>query len=78
MSDYTPTTEQVRSAYWHGTVDRDVVGRGTEARDRFDSEFDRWLAAHDAEVRAEVISNMDKWIDASIDARRKTPREDAE
>jgi hypothetical protein len=42
MSDYMPTTEEVRDEYSdHGSwVDKES---GEEA-------FDRWLAAHDAEI----------------------------
>ena len=43
MSDYTPTTEEVRSRYFNGS------GRILPAF----GEFDAWLAAHDAEKRAE-------------------------
>lgn len=43
--DYTPTTEQVRDAYMEGTRSfwHPIPG----------PEFDRWLVAHDAEVRAD-------------------------
>ena len=44
--DYTPTTEEVRSRYFNGS------GRILPAF----GEFDRWLAAHDAEVRAGVVT----------------------
>ena len=43
MSDYTPTTEEVRIKY--------RLSSGRQPGDF--AEFDRWLAAHDAEVRAE-------------------------
>lgn len=51
MSEYTPTTESVRTAYAGAPA-------GVFARDAYNTrsqEFDRWLAAHDAEVRAEAI-----------------------
>ena len=44
--DYTPTTEEVREQYWAASGDR---RRGSSAW----GEFDRWLAAHDAQKRAE-------------------------
>lgn len=46
MSDYTPNDDQVRSAVMHsgGWLDEDA--------------FDRWLAAHDAEVRASVLAEQ--------------------
>ena len=46
--DYTPTTEQVRENFIWGAVDRGYTDDGIEG-----PAFDRWLAAHDAEVRAE-------------------------
>ena len=46
-SNYTLTTEDVREAYANG-VWNDGVGRsGPEV----DTEFDRWLVAHDAAIR---------------------------
>lgn len=48
MSDYTPTTEAVRAKYARGTR-----SDGTHAQFvKWQKEFDRWLAAHDAEVLA--------------------------
>ena len=44
MSDYTPTTEAIR-----GRIIQRGIGWGFYGLD----EFDRWLAAHDAEKRAE-------------------------
>lgn len=45
MSDYTPTTEEVIDTYY------DAPGMQSP---RFDGhEFDRWLAAHDAAIRAD-------------------------
>ena len=51
MIDYTPTTEQVREVYWAARVD---VRRPLDVRrpDSPSNEFNRWLAAHDADVRA--------------------------
>ena len=46
MSDYTPDTARVRDVY--GLFARDTASvRGDQ------DAFDRWLAAHDAEVRAD-------------------------
>ena len=45
MSEYTPTTEEVRRYY---------IAWGAESGpDDAAGEFDRWLAVHDAEVRAD-------------------------
>ena len=54
MSEYTPTTEEVREAIsewaWARRMFRPELGQsdGLEA--------DRWLAAHDAEVQAQVVA----------------------
>lgn len=48
-SDYTPTTEEVREDYELGR--NEVAGAG--GHDQHRAEFNRWLATHDAEKRAE-------------------------
>ncbi|QMU97828.1 hypothetical protein FVO59_11885 [Microbacterium esteraromaticum] len=53
MTEYTPTTENVRSVHAHGGA-----GQVTERRRAM---FDRWLAAHDAEVRAGVVPEEPEW-----------------
>ena len=46
MTDYTPTTAEIRAGW---------MDSGThEERDA--AEFDRWLAAHDAEVKAKALA----------------------
>lgn len=55
MSEYTPTTDAVRQAYAQRYVEQveyTTVGY---------SEFDRWLAAHDAEVRSGVVAEEPEW-----------------
>ena len=44
-AEYTPTTDQVRSHYVFDQSNRWSANRGLA--------YDRWLADHDAEVRAE-------------------------
>lgn len=47
MSDYTPTTEEVRAAY---------IGKPAHWLDeQIGTKFDRWLALHDAEVTAAAM-----------------------
>ena len=53
MSDYTPTTEQVRDHWGAG-------GASEEG-------FDRWLAQHDAEVEAKVRAQIAADIQAARD-----------
>ncbi|WP_420114531.1 hypothetical protein [Pseudactinotalea sp.] len=50
MSEYTPSTEHIESVY--GRV-HDTHGIPVQSQERR-AEFRRWLAAHDAEVRAEA------------------------
>ena len=45
---YTPTTDEVRSMY---------------GGPRYEPEFDRWLAARDAEVRAQALREAADWLD---------------
>lgn len=47
MDDFTPTTEDVRLIWI-------VSQTGCTAR----AEFDRWLAAHDAEVREQTLDAL--------------------
>ena len=53
MSDYTPSTEDVRARYHlagvSDTAPQFLIDRGRKV---YYDEFDRWLAAHDREVRA--------------------------
>ena len=53
-AEYTPTTERVRKFYSRATDFPDLVDRPNLRKLQEDqlAEFDRWLAAHDAEVRA--------------------------
>lgn len=52
MSEYTPTTEEVRDK-WASCVEEFGTSRGMHLDyDDALAAFDRWLAAHDAEVAA--------------------------
>lgn len=55
MSDWTPETEQVRAHYVFNQSNQWDPERG-EA-------FDRWLAEHDAKVRAEALREFATWLD---------------
>ena len=61
MSEYTPTTEEIREYIETGGEPRPWVelDEAEEAREKARGEaFDRWLAAHDAEVRASVVPEI--------------------
>lgn len=69
MTEYTPTTEQVRTAY---SIDseaewRDPLTNHTRIHER---EFDRWLAAHDAEVARNAAANALREAAADVDMSR--------
>ena len=49
MSDYTPDTETVRAGWATSCMADSITG----SANGFRREFDRWLAAHDAEIRAD-------------------------
>ena len=55
MSEYVPTTKEVRSDYQWGVH---ACGCCAERRPEDVEAFDRWLAAHDAEVAATALEEM--------------------
>lgn len=63
MTEYVPTTEEVREAYAS-------TGGGLDFKDvwydRF-NRFDRWLAAHDAEVEAKALREAGEAFDGDDD-----------
>ena len=50
MSDYTPTTDEVREVWQYDQQEVDMEGWVTVSFDEAGQSFDRWLTAHDAEV----------------------------
>lgn len=58
MSDYTPTTEEVRD--YIRAADRVTAHMFAAGADSIEA-FDRWLAAHDAEVRAGFVAEEPEW-----------------
>lgn len=58
----TPTTAEIRARY---------VGESWQERDG--EEFDAWLVAHDAEVKAAALEEaaevIEKWADAALEIR---------
>lgn len=57
MSDYTPTTNEVRADYVRDhtrNFDSYMAGRSVASeQEHYGDRFDRWLAEHDADLRAE-------------------------
>lgn len=58
MSDYTPTTEEMRVFYAAERLDGPhLEGFPPPSVDQAEAEFDQWLAQHDAEVAAAAIES---------------------
>lgn len=63
MSDYTPTTAEVRGAYVvHGFRDchRSAVETEHQSMGGFSAEFDRWLTQHDADTREQCAREIEE------------------
>lgn len=54
-SDYTPTTEDIRGEWRYSVQEVDTEGNVVVSFEEADAQFQRWLAQHDAEVRAEAL-----------------------
>ena len=56
MADYTPTTDQVRDFYvkFQSSV---LIDGDWEAKE---AEFDRWLAAHEQQLRERIAAEIEK------------------
>lgn len=62
MSEYTPTTDEMRAFYTAERLDGPHLGGfPLPTVEQAETEFDRWLAAHDAEVRAGVVAEEPEW-----------------
>lgn len=57
MSEYTPTTEQIQNNYIEGMN----AFYGERGASEYGDQFRRWLNAHDAEVRASVVTEESGW-----------------
>lgn len=71
MSDYTPTTEEVRDKY----VGFDLSH--TDDCTECPAEFDRWLAVHDAIIRADEREQAAHRVAKAIKHNRSCIVEDA-
>lgn len=72
MSDYTPTTDEVRDFY--RMLATRINRAHTDPYAVAAAEFDRWLAAHDLEVANEVKAYMSKcsctWTVGRVDGEQ--------
>lgn len=58
MTDYTPTTDEVREEYVYGAQEVDLDGQVVVSFDEADARFDRWLASVKAEAWDEVVATI--------------------
>ena len=63
MSDYTPTTDEIRNGY---TPDMMIASERPyeEWKQIAFDEFDRWLSAHDAAIRS---NERERFVDAFVE-----------
>lgn len=66
MSDFTPTTGDVRN-YYAGWVDE----RSSDSVEEAYAEFDRWLAEFERQVREQIARDIER-LAAQLDARSIT------
>lgn len=71
MTDYTPTTERVRDTWTNamseGCASDEELADAQWDTERRDAQFDRWLAAHDAEVCGRYVPSVAQ-VDAFVKA----------
>lgn len=62
MSEYTPTTDEMRAFYTAERLDGPHLdGFPPPTVEQAETEFNLWLAAHDAEVQAQVVAEEPEW-----------------
>ena len=69
MSDYTPSTDEVRDRYAWGRSDVGYV-----SYDEAEAEFNQWLAEHDAKVKADALRDAaEAWAEDPESVDSETP-----
>jgi acyl-CoA reductase-like NAD-dependent aldehyde dehydrogenase len=63
VSDYTPTTDEVRDSW------ADMRAEDIQQVVLAFAEFDRWLAERDAKVRAATLAEVSERVERSFDSR---------
>ena len=74
--EYTPTTEEVRHDYVSLDYPEGGYDYDTEAEEKVRAvDFDRWLAAHDAQMRADAWDEGHErgWMDGVENAEPASP-----
>jgi phage terminase Nu1 subunit (DNA packaging protein) len=66
MAEYAPTTHELRAEWVVSRVRGDGI-----PWDAAQAEFNRWLAAHDAEVAAKALREAARCIEAGADSQNK-------
>lgn len=66
---YTPTTEEVREGYAESGLEEKTYLEQEHTRKLNLAEFDRWLEAHDREVKAQALEEAaDEWVSRAWEA----------
>ncbi|MFJ4173385.1 hypothetical protein [Microbacterium sp. NPDC089696] len=66
MAEYTPTTEEIANVFECGDDDETFSSDVYRVRAKRRKQFYEWLAAHDAEVRASVVTEEPEWAEDYI------------
>lgn len=61
MSEYTPTEARICIDFCNAATKRAQADGSFMSMEEADAAFSRWLAAHDAEVRAGVVAEEPEW-----------------
>lgn len=69
MTEYTPVLEEVRDRYQDGRIWDGPAYDDENDMDAPRREFDRWLAAHDAEVAAKALEDAADEAETATESR---------
>lgn len=61
VSEYTPTEARICIDFCNAAIKRPAPDGSLMSMEEADAAFSRWLAAHDAEVRAGVVAEEPEW-----------------
>lgn len=75
MSEYTPTTDEVRETYERARYYLDDMPEEGDSYRAGGGEFDRWITAHDRELRRKWMQEATEDVIAHDEALEKALRE---
>lgn len=70
MSEYTPTTDEVREEFIYGHQELDMDGNVVVSFDEAQERWDRWLAKRDAELAAKA---WDEGVTTALSYAKRQP-----